>query len=532
MRKLALFALIVFSSLACQAQKIADAFSYIERGDLSKLKASIEAGLDIDSQDIIGTSLLLKACIENKTEIIHYLLDKKADIHKKDKNAYSPFTKACAKGNLEVARRLLRMGAAINDRDSHGTSPLMNAVASGNIELVRLLLDSGADIAAQDLAGYTPLFYLDMSKGAAGALSIADVLTQAGSDCNHVSTAGYTLLLLACAKSNEEMTRYLLANGADIHQAERHYGKNALITSAELASAQVLTLLLERKPDLELRDGQGHTALMAAAWSKKWDNARALVDAGANMNVFASDAYANASFLELLVIHGQRDLLLHCLRRGADPNVVSKKGSTPFLSIVPWADISTIKLFIEHGANPNGVNGAGESALFLTRDLETAKLLVEKGTSLDLRNRRGATALLMACEYGYHDIARYLIEQGADASISDNEGMACAFYLARSEERQLFDLVLDRVKDVNHTDIYGRTALMFAAMAGNRHAAEALIKKKAVIDAQDHKGMTALMYAAKSKGAAMMKLLKDAGANASLKSKEGLTSDGYYEAEY
>jgi ankyrin repeat protein len=134
---------------------------------------------------------------------------------------------------------LISKQAKVNDCDKHGWSALHAAVASSNMLLVTELLNAGADPNVGNELLCTPL------------------VTAAGDN-----NLGIVLKLLEC--------------GASIN------APGTLKTTATMAAAQhpngkLLNALLERNPDLTLKDNRGLTALDIAKREGAKRNVKALL---------------------------------------------------------------------------------------------------------------------------------------------------------------------------------------------------------------------------------------------------------------
>lgn len=106
------------------------------------------------------------------------------------------------------------------------------------------------------------------------------------------------------------------------------------------------------------------------------------------------------------------------------------------------------------------------------------------------------TPLMMACQQGHLDVAKYLVEHAH--------------------------------ADVNARDSLGVTSLGFATSAGRTEVVKYLLSKRALINIQEyHNGMTPLILATKNNQTEMAKLLVKRNANTDLRDKAGRTAIHY-----
>ncbi|MGX7200858.1 hypothetical protein BCR22_06395 [Enterococcus plantarum] len=144
-----------------------------ERGETSLLIAThqnfieiakilIDAGADINVQDLISDSPYLYAGAQGKTEILSYMLEKQTpDQQKVNRFGGNALIPAAEKGHLENVKLLLKDGRVeIDHQNNYGYTALIEAVAltDGSLvyqQIVTVLLEAGADKNLRDNTGRT-----------------------------------------------------------------------------------------------------------------------------------------------------------------------------------------------------------------------------------------------------------------------------------------------------------------------------------------------------------------------------------------
>lgn len=156
-------------------------------------------------------------------------------------------------------------------------TPLIDAVKANNLERVKELVASGKAnfnereryedpnlFTAVENAHYYYLSPLEIAV-TQESFPIAEILVKAGADIN---VNGGVLLLNAVIKDNMPVTEFLIRAGANINAADER-GMTLLMKIIDLHPSQTPTKsvkpFLNAKPNLNLKDGQGRTALMYAA---------------------------------------------------------------------------------------------------------------------------------------------------------------------------------------------------------------------------------------------------------------------------
>jgi len=89
-------------------------------------------------------------------------------------------------------------------------------------------------------------------------------------------------------------------------------------------------------------------------------------------------------------------------------------------------DLDAIKCFIDAGIDLNIKNKNGYTALILAakhNNLEMAKLLISKGANLNVQSKLGWTALMYAAYARFIDMTKLLINSGADLHIESDDNI-------------------------------------------------------------------------------------------------------------
>lgn len=128
----------------------------------------------------------------------------------------------------------------------------------------------------------------------------------------------------------------------------------------------------------------------------------------------------------------------------------------------------------------------------LNGELNTVQKALEGGIQVDTINENGSTAMMLAAFNGHAEIVEMLLEEGAN---------------------------------VNHHDYNHRTALMYASSGPAIETVELLLKEGAKVNVRDSvEGFTAVMFAAAEGQTDVFKALLEAGADLSMKDKDGETA--------
>jgi ankyrin repeat protein len=359
--------------------------------------------------------------------------------------------RAVSVGDASKAEALIRAGADVNAVNRYGVTPLSLAAANGQAQLVGVLLKSGADVRKSDAAlrdGRTVL----MLAARTGNVDALTLLLAKSASVNAVeSRTGTTALMWAALENRADAVRVLVKAGADINAtstvtAYPHTPPGVIGDALEEGYSYVGQTVLPRG---------GWTALMYAARQGAFEAARALVDAGANLNLADPDGTLALTFA---IINGHYDVAALLADKGADVNQPDRTGATPLYSAVDMhtlvtsfgrpelpravtdGSVGAAKMLLAHGADPNKplktkvlkrTYQAGDARLTdgatpLMRaakagDVVMLKLLVDAGADLNRTNAAGETAMHIAANVP--KAVRFLADEGASADIKNARGL-------------------------------------------------------------------------------------------------------------
>ena len=242
----------------------------------------------------------------------------------------TPLLFAARQGCVECAKVLLEGGAKINTTDPDGISPVLLAIINGHYDVAGFLLNKGADPNLADETGRTALFSaVDFNTMPAdnrpspkvidnqmSSMDLIQLLLDKGANINAqlkkqqpyrakldrgddtMLTTGTTPLLRAAKAADIPAMRLLLAKGADPKLATKA-GITPLMAAAGLGSKEedatgrfkteadaieAIQLCLDAGVDINTANGQGQTALHAAALKGYDKVVQFLADHGANLS--------------------------------------------------------------------------------------------------------------------------------------------------------------------------------------------------------------------------------------------------------
>ena len=149
-----LFALLV--PLAAFAGALEDLEEALIRSDANMAIGLIKRGIDVNSVDRQGNSLLTQAIQRDLPELFDYLMQRRARLNTRNKNGETALSIAAYLGRATYVQRLVEAGADVN---FFGWPPLSYAAYNGHTDIVEYLLKRGAEVDGTSENGSTALFF-------------------------------------------------------------------------------------------------------------------------------------------------------------------------------------------------------------------------------------------------------------------------------------------------------------------------------------------------------------------------------------
>ncbi len=232
---------------------------------------------------------------------------------------------------------------------------LVEAVKSQDRVAVDALLSEQVDANVAQPDGATALHWASYHDD----LGLVELLLDGGAKIDAVNDYGITPLSLACENGAATMVSHLIAAGARPDVA-RSTGETPLMTCARTGSVEAVTALLTQGADANATElWQGQTALMWAAAEAHTGVVRALIDHGASISARSTNGYT------AILIAARKNtpkLIQLLLEAGAGVNDTSPDGMTPLLVATVRGHAELVLDLLERGADPNA-GGPGYTAL-------------------------------------------------------------------------------------------------------------------------------------------------------------------------
>jgi ankyrin repeat protein/beta-lactamase regulating signal transducer with metallopeptidase domain len=418
---------------------------------LDKVNLLIRHGSKVDVKDKEGWTPLHQAAGNGSIDIVQRLIASGAEINAQSTDGRKPMDEALKMtsiddeedlGLLEVADLLLKAGTT--------PSSIHLAAYAGDIERVREFIAKGVDVNGKNVLELTPLHTAALG----GHKQMVTLLIAKGADLNAEAFQHKTPLHYAAWGGHAGIAALLLSHGAKVHGVEGNMTKTyrAAMTPLQQAAfhsrTKVIEVLLDHGADVNMKGGNGRTPLADAMWGGADQQVtELLMSRGADINsgvlyyaaycdrhdfvklLIAKGANVNAQFpqrgwimtpLHTAANHGHVKTVKTLLAAGAKLDVQCIRGMTPLQHAMVADDDKhneTLKLLIAGGADINEQStDTGQTPLHEAAGSDRRKIaetLLAAGAKVNIKDKMGRTALAVARQYAYTEIAEMLLEHGA-----------------------------------------------------------------------------------------------------------------------
>ena len=443
----------------------------------------------------------------------------------------------------KLANRLLESGADANIQDVFGMTPLMWAAQVGDIEMTTRVLKLPIPLNAINNDGETAL-HLAISHRHEDVTAIlvdqkeVDVNVPAG---GKRGTRSMTPLMHAIWREEINIVRKLLTRDDILVNRKDSQGLAAIHWAGFARNPEIMEALV-KVPSIDLEPMHDATSppLILAAYRDNAYAVRALLDAGANINIRESELDARGTALMRAADRDSVSVVHELIKRKIDWNAKDNYERTAVHSAAINGSIDSLAVLLslrDVDINLQDTNGNTplHDAAGLTNDSECLELLLSKGADMEIVNNRGKTPIDTARALGANKNVAILKKRYAEDFGVPKRSMTglsmeelTLMQAAQQGDEAAVDSILTTYKQDKSIDIeerddwLQRTPLQHAVYAGNLHIVQKLHRAGANINVVDKFGRTALHIAAMRRRLRIAAYLLDNGADYTVKDQWGV----------
>ncbi|XP_014230836.1 ankyrin-1-like [Trichogramma pretiosum] len=309
-------------------------------------------------------------------------------------------------------------------------------------------------------------------------------------DVNYTTESGLSHFHVACITGLEPIVKKFFKFGQDNKCLVQETGISPLHLAVCHGHKKVARWLLSCVNET------GSTSLHLPCHRPDNDSANALLESSYKkyqlVHINAQDKSGRTP-LHWALHKDAKNMVEWLLRKGADPNLPDKNGSTPLHVICKricfmwsmtdiknydWVE-NTVQSGIRWKISREEVEHDKIMELFLQK-IDEMQLTVK----LDAVDHKGSTPIYYALRFGKHRIVEVLLRRGVDVNLANEEGLTplhliCSFNVHFLETLFQINDEIQQTVQVNAVDNNGKTPLHYAVIRGSKQIAEALLRRGA-----------------------------------------------------
>ncbi|KAL8834144.1 MAG: hypothetical protein Q9170_003891 [Blastenia crenularia] len=351
-------------------------------------------------------------------------------------------------------RTLLKAGALVDIRDQPGSTPLHRAIEKGDLLGTKLLLECGANLSLMNGRGLNSLQMATVRRGPSD--NILQILLDHGAkiDAYDTSTSegAWPPIMAAVWNNRPTAVQLFLRQGANINLQTTFNGRIRpvlLHAAIQRRLFNVVEILLQHNPDLELRDAENRTPLILACRMLDSRLVQRLLEAGAEVKT--ADGSLDALIIDL-VRHKQFTILQLLLDQGA----TLKEQALLLHEAAAQGKNEVIEFLLRNHMPIDAKDSRTMTPLMLAAERDqqaSVRLLLKNGASVDAQSHMGNTALHAAIFSDSAEIVSLLLEHGADPMLATKDGFS-AFGIAKRCGREEIYLLMSNVLELAGRIVY------------------------------------------------------------------------------
>ncbi|XP_078375371.1 uncharacterized protein LOC144658781 isoform X1 [Oculina patagonica] len=248
-----------------------------------------------------------------------------------------------------------------------------------------------------------------------------------------------------------------------------------LLIAVKLNKISEISRLVALGVDVDSRiDKNGKTALHYAAYKGQLLAVKALIDAGADLDLTDENG---VTALHRAIIHGHTDVVHTLLGACCSVDKIDENGNTA-LHEAAWNGYSKcVELLVAAKCDVNIHNRTGYTSLHLAAQnshCTTLKVLLDGGCNPLAKNNYGDTPLHIAVRYGHVEVCNILMETKINVSEQNNDGNTPLHIAASMGHEKLTEMLLNAGSETTEKNNVGDTARDLAVRNGFKKIAKLL----------------------------------------------------------
>lgn len=492
------------------------------RGDLTIVETLLQYGANVSAVNKDQVEPIFHTICTNQTKLVKLLVEKGANIHQTDKFGNSLVHLAAYRNLKFILLLLISNKANIFSENNFGMTPIMIAVDANNVDCVKLLERYGA----RDTRNRFPLIgpEIDDENKASGNTNLeAKIkLNDSNVTINPPSRVRLHPIHIESAEGNVDRVLELIQQGVSPDKINEEHKCTPLLYAVENNRQAVIKALIDAGASLNVKNKFFESPLHIAVADRNLELTTYLLQAKADINVKTDRSITP---LHMAAHSGFLDLTRLLIQNQADPFIEDRNHRNPIRLAIEGNHFNVVKILFEHFKGLTIPHSMGKTILSyycLKNEVEKVVTLLQLGADPNLTDNDGLNSLHHSAKNSSVELMQKLVEFNGDMTLREKTGGLPIHFAAARGNLPVFQYIIEQQPTQrDELDKNGTSVLSYAVIGGNQAIVDHLLAMGVNPNVINKLGNSAIHYAAQSNDLAIMKSLVVAGGNLRLRNKFG-----------
>ncbi|OQE44088.1 hypothetical protein PENCOP_c002G00032 [Penicillium coprophilum] len=464
----------------------------------------------VDEMDNFKKTPLLIAAENGRHDALTTLLESGANVETQDDKQWTILHYAAKNGDLELVQRLLDLMPSLFDkRNNLGQTALVVAANEGQSSVVESLVKVAAS--HSESYGEDEKFAVLTIAASKGSLDLMkDILSESNQLAKRQNESGDVLLFIAIKSEQEDVVRFLLTENVDL-SIKDGLGSTLLHSATESGLLKTVEYLLEKKPELiNEKNTENETALVIAFRKEDENVISLLLENKANIDVRDNDG---RTMLHSACRRSSLNIVQKLLNGGAKPTTTGDDNETPLHLAARSGDLNKVDLVLEWLSDNSeerwivAEDTVGDTPLndaIIFEEWDVAFKLLK--TQFYFPKHPSEEEVHIASEREREKVADWLVSwvtENTSAQIQEHIG-AIAYWAILNSHQDLLSALLTKGKLPSLNSQDGSTWAHVAALGNNTKAVQTKLDWPNCMLERTKKGITPAYLAAKRNNSSLL----------------------------
>ncbi|VDI76466.1 Hypothetical predicted protein [Mytilus galloprovincialis] len=471
---------------------------------LSNIKDELEPGI----------MPLLFTCFQGYTDMVQWLLDNEADVNHCDSVRNIAPVEAWSHIFSYVLRSVHRWTNHVDLCYIDCLTPLYVAIVRGHTDIVQMLILKNANVDICFNCGFRNFLREQQNENND---NMRMLLQESPDNC---ILNGRCPLSVATMQGNVEVVRLLLEKNPTVDLRD-NTGMTALYIACWKRHTTIVSMLLEKDPNIDLCNKYGNSPLFIASQEGLTDIVRLLLERNPNIDLCNNNS-VNA--LYVACYYGHTATVIMLLEKDLNVDLCHKYGCCHLQQEIHVIDIKTKRNPLIRSRFVDEFNDCSIYARSIEgfeKKYTTDMTLWINKSMLDLCNTSGYRPLNIPIQNRHTDIIRLLFERNHDDDICSMNGVTALYIASYFGYSSIVSALLKKNPNVDLCSKSGCSPLFKASQCGHTDTVRLLLGRNSSVDLCDINGFSPLSIASQNGFTDIVMMLLDRQANVNLCNTDG-----------